>query len=289
MKQTLLTLTIAVACAAGTARDLSAQSRESRQIMADLRILQAQTQEMQNALAQMNQAMADAVKALTARLAEQTDATRKQFADQKIVIDAIVTDLRVVRERVDDNNVRVGTLTQEVDALREVITAAAPTPAPAPVDPAAAGAPGAPAAPVAPPTPALQGPGTVGTTPSKLWSTAMGDYYGGNWDLAIQGFEAYAKTWPTGEQADDALVYIAHSHFMSGKYAMAVAAYDTAIRTYPGSNVLAEAYVRKGQSLEQLKDAAGARAAYEFVLKTYPNTDAALNAKQRIQALPPTR
>jgi TolA-binding protein len=53
--------------------------------------------------------------------------------------------------------------------------------------------------------------------------------------------------------------------------------------------VLPEAYVRKGQSLQNLKDTAGARAAFEFVLKNYPDSDAALSAKQRIQALPPAR
>src|SRR5918999_3647698 len=107
---------------AGLTIPLSAQSREQRQMMADIRILQVQAQEMQNLVSSMNQAVSDALKAINTRLTEQSDATRKSFADQKLIIDTVSNDLRVVREKLDDNNVRVGTLTQEVDSLRELIT-----------------------------------------------------------------------------------------------------------------------------------------------------------------------
>ena len=44
---------------------------------------------------------------VTTKLDEQSATTRKAFADQKLLVDTISTDLRVVREKVDDNNVRV--------------------------------------------------------------------------------------------------------------------------------------------------------------------------------------
>ena len=44
--------------------------------------------------------------------------TRKAFADQKLLVDTISSDLRVVREKVDDTNVRISSLSQEVEALR---------------------------------------------------------------------------------------------------------------------------------------------------------------------------
>ena len=61
---------------------------------------------------------------MNTRIDEQTGASRKSFADQKLVIiDNLANDLRVVREKVDDNNVRVGSLGQELDALRQSVTA----------------------------------------------------------------------------------------------------------------------------------------------------------------------
>jgi tol-pal system protein YbgF len=269
----------------------AAQSRETRQLMADIRILQSQTQELQNAIAQMNQTMAEALKGVNARLTEQADNTRKSLADAKIGIDTIGNDLRVVRERIDDNSVRVGTLAQEVDALREIVTAAAQTPAAA-LDPAAAAAagtdPAAPGAPPASPPPAVPaGTAAIGAAPQKIWDAAMSDYWSGQYDLAIMGFETYAKSYPDSPRAGEALVNIGNSYVQGGNYSKAVEAYDRAIRAYPKSDALSDAYFKKGESLLALKDSAGAREAWEFVIKTYPDSLAALQAKQRLQGLKP--
>jgi len=96
-----------------------AADKETRQMMADIRILQEQSQQLQNLIVAVN----ETIKAVNTRIDEQTGATRKSFADQKLVIDALANDLRVVREKVDDNNVRVGSLGQELDALRQSVTA----------------------------------------------------------------------------------------------------------------------------------------------------------------------
>ena len=45
----------------------------------------------------------------------------KSFADQKLAVDQFGNDLRVVRERIDENNVRITSLSQEVEALRLAI------------------------------------------------------------------------------------------------------------------------------------------------------------------------
>src|SRR5678809_920833 len=85
----------------------AAQSREQRQMMADIRMLQQQTQELQVAIATLTQALQDQVKAVGARLDAANDTTRKGFADQKVTVDDMGKDLRAIRERVDDTNVRV--------------------------------------------------------------------------------------------------------------------------------------------------------------------------------------
>ena len=48
-------------------------------------------------------------------------ASRKSFADQKLAVDQFGTDLRIVRERIDENTVRITGLSQEVEALRLAI------------------------------------------------------------------------------------------------------------------------------------------------------------------------
>src|SRR4029077_13732491 len=107
------------------ARPAAAANKEHQQLMADLRMLQEQTQLLQTALATLTEAL----KAVNARLDQQADASRKTSADQKLLIDNLTKDLGVGREKVDDNNVRVGSLSQEVDALRQLVQQALARPA----------------------------------------------------------------------------------------------------------------------------------------------------------------
>lgn len=257
----------------------SAADKETRQMMADIRILQEQSQQLQNLIASLTEAL----KAVNTRIDEQTNASRKSFADQKLVIDTLSSDLRVVREKVDDNNVRVGSLAQEVDALRQSVTALGTMrPAvPEGTDPAAPGV-----DPSALPTAAAPtGAAAVGASPQKLLDSAMADYYAGQYDLAILGFESYVKTFPQSPQASFAQLHIGNSQMQLGKYEPAVAAFDTVIRNYPTSNEVADAYVKKGTALKTLRQTAEAREAFEYVIKNYPDSVAATVAQQRLQEL----
>src|SRR3954449_1309682 len=107
----LLGLTLLV----GAASPASAANKEHQQLMADLRMLQEQSQQLQNLIGSVTEAL----KAVNTRLDQQAETTRKAFADQKLVIDNLTNDVRVIREKLDDNNVRIGSLTPEGDSLRQ--------------------------------------------------------------------------------------------------------------------------------------------------------------------------
>jgi TolA-binding protein len=205
----------------------------------------------------------------------------KGFADQKLALDNLLNDARVIREKLDDNNVRIGSLNQEIEALRQQLTSrpnltsATPDAGTAGGDAAAGGVP--------PPT---QTAGLGGTaSPNKLWDAAYSDYVAGQYDLAVLGFDAYIKSFPKSDKADDAQVYICASYLNDGKNDKAVETCDLAIRTYPSGDALPEAYYRKGVALNNLKDVNGARDAWEFVVKTAPDADAGRLAKQGLDKL----
>src|SRR5262249_21633725 len=155
---------------------------------------------------------------------------RKALADQKLVIDNVSNDMRIVREKLDDNNVRIGSLSQEVDALRQALQQQTAPPATSAVDPTQT--PPTTATPAAGGTP-VPAPGAVGTSPAKVWDGAYADYTAGQWDLAIIGFEQYIRSFPTSDRADNAQVNIGNAYLNDGKYDKAAEAYDKAIRTYP--------------------------------------------------------
>jgi tol-pal system protein YbgF len=261
----------------------TAANKEHQQLMADIRMLQEQAQLLQNMLGTLN----DTLKAVNARLDQQADANRKATADEKLLIDNLTKDLGVVREKVDDNNVRVGSLSQEVDALRQLVqqalarqtvpasgdtTGATPLPGPAPTS----------AAPPPNPTPTA-----IGTSPTKAWEQAYGDYAAGLYDLAVDGFTAFIRDFPKHDQADDAQFLIGRSYLQDAKNDKAVEAFDKVIRTYPTSNSIPDAYYLKGVALRALRQIEKAREAWEAVVKGYPDSAAASLAKQALGTAKP--
>lgn len=251
-----------------------AADKEQQQMMADIRMLQEQTQ----LLANMLRSVTDALKVVSGKLDDQANADRKAFADSKLTIDGLTSDMRVIREKLDESGVRLSSLTQEVDAMRQSIqqvplsrlsSAGAPDAAAAR---SAGGAAGAPTVP-------------TGTSPNRLWEIALADYSASQWSLAIQGFESYIRAFPMYDKADDAQVYIGHSYFGDGKYDKAIEAYDKAIRSYPMGDALPDAYYRKGVAQNSLMQVDDARQTWEFLISTFPTSDAALLAKQRIDQL----
>ncbi|MQA30697.1 MAG: tol-pal system protein YbgF [Luteitalea sp.] len=286
MQINLSTVVLSLALVGASVAPAAAADKETRQMMADIRILQEQSQQLQNLLGALN----ESIKAVNVRIEEQTNSTRKSFADQKLVIDALTGDLRVVREKVDDSSVRVGSLSQELDALRQSVMSAAAAAAAAVPPPL--GPDGEPVAGLTPPgdgtaAPVPTGAAAVGASPQKLFESARADYYAGQFDLAVLGFDAFLKTFPQAPQAPDAQVHIGHAYFQEGKYPQAIEAYDTLIRVYPKSSVVPDAYVRKGTALKSLGDAEKAREAFQFVIDNYPNTTGASIAQQRLLDLVP--
>ena len=289
----VLSILLLVLAAAPEAAD-----KEHRQIMADIRMLQEQTQQLQLALGSLTETL----RTVTEKLDESAGINRKAFADQKLLIDNVTDAVRVVREKIDDNSVRLGSLTQEVEALRQSI----PPPAPAytpPIDPSLmpGGAPGAAGPPAAPPEGAPAGETTpaqpsmpppnatpqmlAGTTPQRMYDEAYGDYTAGRFGLAVTGFESYIATFPRSELADDAQLNIGAALQLEGKYQEAVTAFDKVIVNYPGSNSVPAALYKRGACYEALAQPDRARQSYELVIKNFPDSEASFLAKQALERL----
>ena len=276
MKQTFFCAWLAAVVIAAVASPASAANKEHQQLMADLRMLQEQSQLLQNLIGSVT----DTLKAVNARLDQQSEANRKAFADQQLVITNLTNDVRVIREKLDDNNVRIGSLTQEVDSLRQSMQqmSVRQSPPPEPTDPSAPDA-GTTGPPVTTP------PSSVGVSPQKLLDEAQADYSAGQYDLAILGFNDYIRTFPKSDKADDAQVSICNAYIQDKKYEKAAEACDLAIRNYPTGDKIPEAYYRKGLALSNLKDINGARDAFERAAKLDPDGAVGGLAKQGLERL----
>jgi tol-pal system protein YbgF len=251
-------------------------NKEHQQLMAELRMLQEQQQQLQQILGSLG----DSLKTLTTRLDDQGNVTRKAFADQRLLVEGVGETVRILREKADDTNVRLSSMTQELDALRQTIASQPQGTHPAaPGDPAAAGQdstnPGAPVQ--TSPLPVI--------APQKMFDNAFADYTAGHYDLAVTGFETFIKTSPRSELADDAQLNIGNALYAAGKFKEAVPALQQVVNGYPQSNSVPAAWYKLGLSYQQLKQEDFARKAFDTVIKTYEGTIEASLARQALERM----
>jgi tol-pal system protein YbgF len=266
------------------ASPVSAADKAHQQLMAEIRMLQEQQQQLQ----QMLGGLADTLKTVVGKLDDQAGATRKAFADHKLLVDNVAEGVRVLREKADDTNVRLSTMTQELESLPQTI-ASMPAPTvsvPTTGVPAAGGVENPPGtgAPVQPP-PAAQPAGPQMVSPQRIYDNAFSDYTAGQWDLAILGFQTYIRTAPRSDKADDAQLKIGDSLYGAGKNREAIEAYQKVISDYPTSDSVAVAYYKLGLTYEATKQTDLAKKAYETVIQKYASAYEAILAKQRLDVL----
>ncbi len=264
----------------------AAQSRREMQMMADIRMLQEQTQQLQQQMTAAIEQLAATLKTINTRVEDQSAATRKSFADQKLAVDQFGSDLRVVRERIDENTVRISSLSQEVEALRLAmpqLQQQAPAPSFDPGLVPARGAPTDPAAmPAQPAAPVVLAPGM---TPQRLYNTALADFTAGQWALCIEGFNTYLRNFSRTDQGDDAQWYVGECYQQDGKFTEAVDAYNRVITNFPKGDRVPDAYYKRGIALSAMGQTDRARESFETLMKTYPDHDMARMAKQQVDRL----
>ncbi|HEX2457051.1 MAG TPA: tol-pal system protein YbgF [Vicinamibacterales bacterium] len=257
-----------------------AANKEHQQLMAEIRMLQEQQTQIQHLIG----GLTDALNQISSKMDNQAGVTRKAFADQTLQLNSISEAARILREKSDDTNVRLSTMTQEIQSLRQTVasmptqTLAAPMPG---ADPTMAGVPQTGAQPPV----NTNNPPPTNISPTRMFDQAYADYTAGQFDLAIAGFEAFIRTFPTSPNADDAQLYIGYSLYSAGKSAEALAALQKVISDYPQSDKASAAYYKMGLTFESLKQLDNARKAFEMVVKNYPSSMDATLATQALERL----
>jgi tol-pal system protein YbgF len=229
----------------------------------DIERLQVQVASLQSQLSSMERVAEDTLrelKRLNEALAEQNAFLRKSVPDRRLQDEAITTALREMDERMSE----IAEQIQGLHAAREAAPPASAAVVPGEVDPP-------PRAPV--PTP---------PAPRELYSQAYADYARGNFDLAIQEYEEYLRTYPETDLSDNAQYWIGECLYSKQKYEEALAAWDELFRRYPGSDKLPDARYKKGAALERLGRRSQALIEYRAVANRYPNSEAGRKAREKL-------
>ncbi len=239
--------------------------------------LQIQVSSLQNQIGDLVRAHDESLRELrrlNELLAEQNATLKKTLQEQRVQEEANAAALRDLGERLSELNEKYQSLKAAPVAAVEASglpPATGLTPATGP-GPAPAGA-----APTPPPPVAANAP-----APRELYSQAYADFARGNYDLAIQGFTEYIKSYPGTDFTDNAQYWVGECLYGKKQYNEAIEAWNTLFRDYPSSDKLPDARVKKGMALERLGRRSQALVEYRFVIDRFPNSPAARIARERL-------
>ncbi|MEP6999510.1 MAG: tetratricopeptide repeat protein [bacterium] len=128
--------------------------------------------------------------------------------------------------------------------------------------------------------PAPGGPG-----PAQLFQNSLDQLRRGATGVARNGFEELLRSYPTTEDAPEAMVYIAETYAAERNQAAADSVYGLVIQRYPKSPKAATALYKRALSMKAAGQTASARAAFDRIIKEYPRTDEADLAKQQLRTI----
>jgi tol-pal system protein YbgF len=103
--------------------------------------------------------------------------------------------------------------------------------------------------------------------------------------VARSGFEELLRTYPTSEDAPEAMVYIAETYAAERNQAAADSVYGLVVQRYPKSPKAATALYKRALVLKSAGQNAAARAALERIVREYPRSDEAALAREQLRTL----
>jgi tol-pal system protein YbgF len=127
-------------------------------------------------------------------------------------------------------------------------------------------------------------PDVVFADESAVYGEAFAAMKAGRYEEAARGFETYLAKYPRGPRADNATYWLGEAQFIQQQYDPALKSFQ-AVAAFPESRRLAEALLRVGDCQAALKAFRNARTSYSKVVSTWPESEAARQARMRIEKL----
>jgi len=226
-----------------------------------------------------------------ADLANQLQLLQSDVAKLRGQVEVVTYELEQAQKRQRD-------LYVDLDSrMRKLETAAAAAEKNAATSPPAAGAPGAPAAeagaPPAAPAAATPPPGPAASLPpprnaadgvaeQRAYDAALDQFKRGDYAGAINGFNAFLKSYPHGALASSAQYWLGNAQYARRDYRASIATQRQLLKDFPDSAKVPDALLNIASAQADMGDTAAARRTLEQLIRDHPKTDAATRAKQRL-------
>ncbi len=228
---------------------------------------------------------ADTVNRMTQTVEGLEQSVRQTVAGNGIRIESLVTQVRALRDSVEELGARFGRVSQQLAETQSVLQSvdgrlATHTPPPPPQGNQPGGT-------------LPDGTGTGSGTPTgasapaagTLYNSALRDFNAGNYDLAEQQFKDYLRYYSETEYGGNAQYYLGEIEYQRRRFQSAITAYDQVLEDFPGSYKTAASYLKKGYAMLELDQREKAMALLRIVVEKFPRWDEAKLARSRLKRL----
>ena len=134
-----------------------------------------------------------------------------------------------------------------------------------------------------PMTPAIASP--AAPPADDLYKTALGDYMAAKYKLASSEFGDVIKNYPDNPLAGNSYYYRAEIDYRTGRFADAIKAYDAVINQYPASNKVPVSRLHKGDALFALKQRDAGIRELRLLIQRFPNSPEAMQARSKLSGM----
>ncbi len=257
----MVILGLATTVRAGTKEELV-------RLQADVLALQNQVRQLEKTFAERT----DGLQSLVVQLNDQvgksslvlgkiTTALESQSTGDSTTMQAVLKEVRDLSVKMDDTNTRISALAQQIADMKVQSKPVAQRAfQELPDNPDAASA-------------------------DQIYNQAYNDLVQGNLDLAIQGFSAFLKSFPSSDKAVNAQYSIGEAYLNKGKFPEAVAAFDQVIAGYPAGDKTASALFKRAKAQLALQQRDAAVADFKTVVDKFPASSEASLAKAELTKL----
>jgi tol-pal system protein YbgF len=223
--------------------------------------LQSDVLALQNQIRMMEQSFNEQTQGLKSLVVQLNDQVAKSFliiqklsaeldarsSGEKTGTDAMLDEIRTISRKMDDNATRISALAQQIADMKVQSS---------------------------PITPRIyqnlgSNPEALAMSADAIFHQAYNDLIQGNFDLAIEGFRAFLKNFPSSEKADDAQYNIGEAHYSARNYPEAIAAFTAVINTYPSGDKIASAYFKRAKAELLIGEKENAISDFKTVVQKY--------------------
>jgi TolA-binding protein len=288
----------------------------------DMVQLQTQVQQLQDAVARLQQTNDESMGVLKSLVQQSADSVNKMAATVSALqkqmqtqqeaqggkTDQISGQIQSLNDSLDEVKARIGALAklvQSVQSQQQSMSANMPTqPAsteagPPPTAPPISAAPSA-AAPItqsdpngrrgkpAAGTPLVPEPAPQASSAppaDDLYKTALGDYMAAKYTLSASEFADVVKFYPNNALAGNSVYYMAEIEYRNGHYPAAIKDFDSVLQQYPDSNKVPVSHLHKGMALLAIKQNDAGVSELRALIQRFPNSPEAMQARSKLSGL----